>query len=250
VDDSLSSRLTGAGIDPASISDPQAAFIALVEAEDVPAVLDDRLAIEALSLNTTTDALPETARRRAVEDFFGLRWRGFEIVGESRNDPVITVVDFDPAWPPLFREWERRLAESLLGVAVRIEHIGSTAVPGLAAKPIIDIQVSVTDLEREERYVPGFEEIGVALRSRDAEHRYFRPAPGRPRSVQIHVCTVGGDWERDHLRFRDILRSDAATRDSYAELKRQLARRFPHDRLAYTEGKSEFIMNVLGRSQR
>lgn len=245
----LSARLAAAGIDPDSISDPQKAFVALVESEPVSPALDDRLALQALALGTTTDALPELERLRAVEDFFGLRWHGFEIVGETRDDPVI-VVDYDPAWPERFVDWKQRLEQALHGVALRIEHVGSTAVPGLAAKPIIDIQVVVIDIAEEDRYVPGIEGLGVALRSRDAEHRYFRPAPGRPRSVQIHVCTVGGDWERDHLRFRDILRSDAAARDSYAELKRQLARRFPHDRLAYTEGKSEFIMNVLGRSQR
>jgi GrpB-like predicted nucleotidyltransferase (UPF0157 family) len=130
-----------------------------------------------------------------------------------------------------------------------MEHVGSTAVPGLAAKPIIDIQVCVADITDEDRYVPGIEQIGVALRSRDAEHRYFRPAPGRPRDVQIHVCDVDSDWERNHLRFRDILRSDAATRDAYAALKRDLASRFPNDRLAYTEGKGEFISDVLGRQR-
>ena len=118
---------------------------------------------------------------------------------------------------------------------------------GLAAKPVIDIQVCVADISEEDRYVPHIEAIGVALRSRDAEHRYFPPAPGRPRDVQIHVCDIDGDWERDHLRFRDHLRSDPADRDAYAALKRQLARRFPHDRLAYTEGKGEFIAGVLGR---
>jgi GrpB-like predicted nucleotidyltransferase (UPF0157 family) len=156
-------------------------------------------------------------------------------------------VDYDPEWPIRFHDWHRRLEEVLGGVARRIEHVGSTAVPGLAAKPIIDIQVSVADPAREDRYVPGIEGLGVALRSRDAEHRYFRPLPDRPRDVHIHVCAVGSDWERDPLLFRDHLRSDARTRDAYAELKRALAHRHPHDRLAYTEGKTEFIENVLER---
>ncbi len=245
---SLASRLAEAGVDVGSMIDPQAAFLALVEAEGNPGALEDRFALEALTLNTTPDALPPEARKRAVEDFYGLRWHGFELAGEFRNDPI-TVVDYDPEWPLRFRHWHRRLEEVLGGTARRIEHVGSTAVPRLAAKPIIDIQVSVTDLTDEDGYVPGIEQTGVALRSRDAEHRYFRPPPGRQRDVHIHVCTVGGAWERDHLWFRDRLRSDEAIRDAYADLKRDLARRYPDDRLAYTEGKAEFIANVLSRRE-
>ena len=244
---SLSSRLAETGIDPAATADPHAAFLALVEAEDVPPTLDDRLAVQALWLDTTRNELPDADRLRAVEDFFGMRWEGFEILGENRNDPVI-VVDYDPAWPDRFRNWRQRLEDALGEAAIRIEHVGSTAVPGLAAKPIIDVQVCVADVADEARYVPAIEQTGVALRSRDTEHRYFRPAPGRPRDVQIHVCEVGSDWERDHLAFRDVLRSDPVTRDAYAALKRELARRFPNDRLAYTEGKGEFIADVLDRS--
>lgn len=233
-------------MDPGSMADPQAAFVALVEAEGSAPALDDRIALEALWLGTTTGALPAAAKKRAVEDFFGLRWEGHETIGEFRNDPVI-VVEYDDEWPIRFREWHQRLEEALRGVAVQIEHVGSTAVPGLAAKPIIDIQVSVTEIANEGQYVPNIEEIGVALRSRDTEHRYFRPSPGRPRDVHIHVCTSGGEWERDHLRFRDLLRSHTVIRDAYAALKRELARTFPYDRLAYTEGKNEFIADALSR---
>lgn len=249
MDPSLSLRLAEAGIDPESIRDPQAAFIGLVETEGSAPTLADRLALHALWLGTSTGDLSDVERKSAVEGFYGLRWEGHEIIGQYRNDPV-EVVEYDPAWPERFRDWRRRLENALQGTATLIEHVGSTAVPGLAAKPIIDIQVSVTDLEQEGRYVPHIEEIGVTLRSRDAAHRYFRPPPGRRRDVHVHVCTHGGEWERDHLRFRDRLRSDGATRDAYAELKRQLARRFPHDRLAYTEGKSDFIADVLGRTPR
>jgi GrpB-like predicted nucleotidyltransferase (UPF0157 family) len=132
--------------------------------------------------------------------------------------------------------------------AVRIEHAGATAVPGLLAKPVIDIQVSVCDVEDEASYVPPIEDLGVPLRLREPGHRYFRPAGDQPRAVQIHVCGVGGEWERDHLLFRDYLRADPEARDAYARLKRDLADRYRDDRLAYNEAKTGFILDTLSEA--
>jgi GrpB-like predicted nucleotidyltransferase (UPF0157 family) len=86
------------------------------------------------------------------------------------------------------------------------KHVGSTSVPGLAAKPVVDIQVSVADLGDEDRYMPPCEAAGLQFRLRDDEHRYFQPPPGQPRDV--HVCQQGGKSERVHLLFRDYLRPD------------------------------------------
>lgn len=240
----LVERLMTIGIEPAAVDDASEVFELLVERFGGGATLDDRLALEAHVLGVPVDALPPADRRRAVEHFYGLRWDGFEIVGSPRNDPV-DIVEYDPSWPERFRRWREVLQTALGSAAVRIEHVGSTAVPGLAAKPIIDIQISVADLDDEASYVPQIEAAGVALRSRDAEHRYFRPAPGRPRDVQVHVCVAGGAWERDHVRFRDHLRANPAARRAYADLKRRLAARHVHDRLAYTEGKNEFVERAL-----
>src|SRR5262249_58011028 len=114
---------------------------------------------------------------------------------------------------------------------------GSTSVPGLAAKPIVDIQVSVADLGGEPRYVPSLQAIGLVLRSRDELHRYLRPPAGRPRQVHVHVCAAGGQWERDHLLFRDYLRAHPATCPRYAEAKQANARRWSHDRQDSTEAQ-------------
>jgi GrpB-like predicted nucleotidyltransferase (UPF0157 family) len=96
-----------------------------------------------------------------------------------------------------YQEWRDRLAGQLSGTALRIEHVGSTAVPGLPAKPTVDIQVSVADLDDESRYVPQIEQAGVQLRSRDALHRFLRPFTGQPRKVHVHVhvcrSRVGND---------------------------------------------------------
>lgn len=245
MDPSLVSRLAAAGIDLDAIDgDAQSAFLALVERFGDEATLDDRFALEADVMGCAVEQLPLVGRRRAMEGFYGLRWPGFEMVGSERNDPVV-IVDYDPAWPDRYLEWRNRLANALGDLAVRIEHVGSTAVPGLAAKPIVDIEISVLNIDDEPAYVPPIEAAGIALRSRDTHHRYFRPAPGRPRDVQVHVCVAEGTWERDHLLFRDYLRAHDDVRDNYARLKRELASRYPDDRVGYTEAKSEFITEVL-----
>ncbi len=244
----LITRLQRAGVDPDAIDDPQAAFLALVDHEGPAVTVADRLALEAGAQGVAVDALPGEARRRAIQGFFRLRWEGFEVVGEERRDPI-EVVAYDPAWPDRFAAWRDRLAAALGDTALRICHVGSTAVLGLAAKPVIDILVIVADLDGEESYVPGIEAAGIALRSRDAHHRYFRPAPGRPREVQVHVCTAGSRWERDHLLFRDYLRAHDHTRDEYAALKGRLAEQYPDDRLAYTEAKTEFVTRILAAAE-
>lgn len=126
---------------------------------------------------------------------------------------------YDPAWPAAFQRWRDRLAGELGDAALRVEHVGSTAVPGLAAKPTIDIQVSVALLEEETRYVPGVEATGLVLRSRDDYHRFFRPPADRARDVHVHVCPAGSAWEREHLLLRDYLRTHEQASRAYAAAK-------------------------------
>lgn len=101
------------------------------------------------------------------------------------------VVDYDPAWPEGFVEISTRLADALGARVVRIDHVGSTAVPGLPAKPIVDVQISVPDVEDEPGYLPSIEGQGFDLRWIEPGHRYLRPPPELPRLWQVHVCTVG-----------------------------------------------------------
>lgn len=115
-------------------------------------------------------------------------WPGFEVAeGSARRHDRIDVVDYDPAWPAEFASWRNEIRAPVGDGAARIGHVGSTSVPGLAAKPRIDIQVSVSDLTREGSYVPQIEAAGAQLRSRDDVHRYFRSFPGRPRVLQVLV---------------------------------------------------------------
>jgi GrpB-like predicted nucleotidyltransferase (UPF0157 family) len=176
----------------------------------------------------------------------------FEIIegtGRAERDPI-ELVPYDEAWPLRFEEWKARLLTALPRPPRRIEHIGSTSVPGLAAKPVIDILVGVDDLEDEAAYVPAIEGLGVQLRSRDADHRYFRPFSDRPRDVHIHVCTADGDWERPHFVFRDYLRGNPEARSAYLQAKQDAARRWRDDRVAYTEAKGAVIRRLTDEATR
>ena len=114
---------------------------------------------------------------------------------------------------------------------------------------MVDIQVSVADMGDEDRYVPACEEAGLQLGFRDDEHRYFRPPPGRPRAVHVHVCQQGSEWERLHLLFRDYLRASAGARETYAAAKRQAAGLWADQSAAYTEAKSDVVLDILHRAQ-
>ncbi len=175
---------------------------------------------------------------------------GFEqIPGSDRKLDLIELVPYDPAWLARFDAWKARLLGALSRAPRRIDHVGSTAVPGLPAKPVIDIQVSVDDLSAEAAYVPAIESLGVQLRSRDDEHRFFRPFADRPRDVHIHVCNAGGEWERRHLLFVAYLRADASARDGYLKAKQTAAARWSDDRIAYTEAKDEVIREITARAE-
>jgi len=194
-----------------------------------------------------------TSSRRSAEVTTaeeGRAFRGGTILGPERDDPV-EIVPYDTAWPSRFAAWRARIATALGDPALRIEHVGSTAVPGLAAKPVIDIQLSVADVSDEAAYVPAIEALGFGLRYRHRGHgwRYFRPPPGLPRQTQVHVCSAGGEWQRAHLLFRDYLRAHPAEADAYGAVKREAATRHPRDRIAYTDAKGTFILPALERAE-
>ncbi|OIH86618.1 hypothetical protein BLJ79_01220 [Arthrobacter sp. UCD-GKA] len=153
----------------------------------------------------------------------------------------------DPLWPEAAAEWAVRIRSAILPTLATVEHVGSTAVPGLVAKPVLDLQVAVPDITHEAAYRPGLESLGLVLRQRASEHRFFRPPAGEPRTVHVHVCGSGSAWERDHLRFRDRLRADPALAARYAALKRSLAGQVGHDRFAYNDGKSQFIADAIAQ---
>jgi GrpB-like predicted nucleotidyltransferase (UPF0157 family) len=170
-----------------------------------------------------------------------------QLFGQSLNDPV-ALVPYDPAWAEEFKALRRRLAHALGEAVARIDHVGSTAVPGLVAKPVIDVQVQVVDIDDEPAYRPPLERLGLGLRYREPEWAYFRAA-ALPRRHHVHVTPAGSPRSRVQLLFVAFLRADPATREAYAALKRELASRFAADRLGYTDAKTGFIRDALERAE-
>lgn len=161
----------------------------------------------------------------------------------------IIVVPYDPKWPGLFSQVGRTLRLALGETALRIDHIGSTAVPGLDAKPVIDIQISVAELEPTDPYRTPLESIGYIFRADnpDLTKRYFRETPGQ-RRTHIHVRRAGSWAEQCALLFRDYLRAHIEDAQRYAKLKHQLAEKYGEDRLGYTEAKSPFIWGIFHKA--
>ncbi len=177
-------------------------------------------------------------------------WPGFEVTPNSERSPVLVeVVPYDQRWPEQFREWQRRLSETLGPTALRVDHVGSTSIPGLGAKPIIDMQLSVRDIEDESAYVTHIEATGLQLRSRDVEHRFFRPFADRPLDAQLHVCNAGGHWESVHILFRDFLREHPDATARYLAVKVEEAHRWRDDRIAYAEAKTGIVLALLGAAE-
>jgi GrpB-like predicted nucleotidyltransferase (UPF0157 family) len=165
------------------------------------------------------------------------------------GDPV-EIVEYDAGWPDAY-ERERALIATTLGeLATGIEHMGSTAVPGLGAKPIIDIMVGVRSLADGEECVGPLEGLGYEYKGEFGIPRrlYFRKMRAGRRSHQIHLVELGRDfWER-HLLFRDYLREHGQAAREYEELKVRLAAEFRTDREGYTEAKTEFIEGVMAKA--
>jgi putative glutamine amidotransferase len=187
------------------------------------------------------DAITLVARLR------GPSARSDAVPGRSRP---YAIADPDPNWPERFAQEASRLAGGLGPVAVRIEHVGSTSVPGLAAKPIIDIQVSVASLVPRTAFVDPLRALGYrwVLDPWSDDHEYFSREEDGHRAYQIHVCSLDGPWERRHLAFRDWLREHPDDAAAYADLKRALAERHQRDIMTYTDGKTDFIRSIEQRA--
>lgn len=245
---SLDARLAAAQVDPSA--EPLAAWQRLREAEGRRTTAIDLYELVARRRGLAGHQLPQAERVELARSVMAIMWPGFaRTEGSERQDLHLEVVAYDPSWPARYEQWRDRLHGRLADTALRIEHVGSTAVPHLTAKPTIDIQISVADLDDESRYVAQIEQAGLQLRSRDALHRFFRPFAGHPREVHAHVCQAGSAWEREHLLFRDYLRSHADARDAYASVKREAAQVWSDDRIAYTEAKTGVILDLLDAAE-
>jgi GrpB-like predicted nucleotidyltransferase (UPF0157 family) len=164
----------------------------------------------------------------------------------GREPRAIMIAEYDPAWSARFEQERPRIASALGTLPRVIEHVGSTSVPGLAAKPIIDVLVTVPDADDEAAFAAALAIAGYELRVREPGHRMFRtPA----RDVHIHVWRDRDDEARRQLLFRDQLRRSPAHRGAYERLKRELSIREWRDMNEYADAKGELIEKILSAAE-
>jgi GrpB-like predicted nucleotidyltransferase (UPF0157 family) len=172
-----------------------------------------------------------------------------EGAGATSDEPV-RIAPYDPAWPERFEEEREALSAAIdYWVTGGIHHVGSTSVPGLGSKPVIDILVGVRDLEESRSC---FDRLGdleymyAPYRSEEM-HWFCKPNPSR-RTHHLHLVPAGSSRFHDELAFRDYLRTHSEVAKEYGALKRRLAKKFRHDREAYTDAKTEFILATVQRA--
>jgi GrpB-like predicted nucleotidyltransferase (UPF0157 family) len=168
---------------------------------------------------------------------------------------MIKLVPYDRTWPALFAAEARQIRRALRGLALRVEHVGSTAVPGLSAKPVIDIQVSVACLNPFEPYVQLLGALGyvhVSFGEFDRVYPFFQRPAEWPCTHHVHLCESGSEQEARHLAFRDHLRNHPEVARQYLELKKSLAARHHgatnESRESYSLAKSNFVEAVLAEA--
>jgi GrpB-like predicted nucleotidyltransferase (UPF0157 family) len=172
------------------------------------------------------------------------------VAGAPRvHDGPVYLAEYDPAWPELFRREEERIRSALGERAIQVEHVGSTSVPGLPAKPIIDICLVVPDSSDEPSFVPDLEAAGYVLTVREPdwfEHRFLK---GPDTDINLHVYSVGCVEIERYLLFRDRLRSNTRDRELYLRTKRELAKRTWKYMQNYADAKSEVVEEIIARAR-
>jgi len=167
----------------------------------------------------------------------------------SMTPPTIRLAPYDSTWPLEFAAEADRIERACAGLPLELEHIGSTAVPGLAAKPVIDILAGRPGNVSGDTYIATFRQLGY-------EHKGAFGIPGRnyfrrgsPRSHHVHLVSLSSEFWRDHLLFRDYLRTHADVAREYETIKRELAAMYLVDKEQYTDAKGPFIKSIVRRAQ-
>ncbi|MDM5189807.1 GrpB family protein [Bacillus sp. DX4.1] len=157
----------------------------------------------------------------------------------------IEVVPYENHWTEKFHQEAKRLKEALPEL-VKVHHIGSTSVPGLAAKPIVDMIMEVKQIERVDQWSEHFRELGYIPKGENgiSGRRFFIHGTEEKRSYHLHVFATGNPEIVRHLAFRDYMMAHCEEVEAYATLKRELAERFTYDAEQYVEGKDEFVRNI------
>lgn len=165
-------------------------------------------------------------------------------------DPAIRIIAYDPTWPRLFSSEAAKIRGALGDLAIDLHHVGSTAVPGLRSKPIVDILVTVADIADLPAYRAPLERIGYAFtcHAEFPDFHFFGRPRRRPRRYHVHVCQSGSVHERRHLAVRDYLSSHPQEARQYGSIKAEAAASFPGDRVAYMDAKGPWVNDLEGRA--
>lgn len=170
-------------------------------------------------------------------------------VGElTHHNATITLLDYDPNWPKLFEQEAERIRSILGNKILQLEHVGSTSVPGLCAKPIIDILLVVRDSADEATYVSDLEDAGYILRIREPEWFEHRLLKGPDTNINLHVFSKGSSEIDRMLRFRNWLRTSNSDRDKYGSVKRNLAHRKWKHVQDYADAKDSIVQEIMKRA--
>jgi GrpB-like predicted nucleotidyltransferase (UPF0157 family) len=169
--------------------------------------------------------------------------------GPLRQNQDVVIAEYDPVWPHWYESAAFRIREALGDKVLQLDHVGSTSVRGLPAKPLIDINLVVADTTDEEVYVPPLEAIGYTLRIREPEWFEHRMLRGYDPPVNLHLFNPGCEEVDRMLRFRDWLRTHPEDRDLYLQTKRELAAKKWRYVQNYADAKSEVIQQILARAE-
>ncbi|NYT11952.1 MAG: GrpB family protein [Methanomassiliicoccales archaeon] len=170
----------------------------------------------------------------------------------SLDDPrdVVEVVEYDPRWRDLFNEERKLLERALSGLIIAIQHVGSTSIPGMSAKPVIDIMICVKEQSSPYVYIERVGPLGYIYQEQEDEPERIYFMKGMPRTHHLHFILHDTKQYWEHILFRDYLIANRDAFEEYVDLKRELAKRFREDREGYWAGKDKFIKSIVEKARR
>lgn len=169
------------------------------------------------------------------------------------SERKVVIVEYRPEWPTLYHKEKESIQKAIGHIAIAIEHIGSTAVPSLGAKPTIDIMVGLHHLVDAEKCIEPLRSVGYEYQpeheAQIPERRFFRKGnPAKEQHYHLHIVDKKGDFWKRHLLFRDYLRTHPKTVQQYYKLKKELASKYGSNREGYTEAKTSFIESIVAKA--
>lgn len=171
------------------------------------------------------------------------------MIGLKRG--TVKLIKYNPAWEKSYKR-EKEIIKKVFGAnALKIQHVGSTAIPDILAKPIIDIGLIVPSLESAKEYVPQLQKIGYALKQNDTrtERLFFTKGPEEKRTHYLHIGEKGNGYVEDMILFRDYLRQHPDEAKKYGNLKKKLAHAYGQNREIYTAKKAKLVQNIVDKAK-